>query len=76
MIASIARSDWLLKFRVPLLFTSEHLRAGLALGNITSVNHLFVLYYLTVLVYTKNTVHLCRWLAMDTYIAASPPPLR
>ena len=52
MYALNARADWLLKFRVSFVIHVRAIRAEFA-----PENHIFVLYYLTVLVYTKTTVH-------------------
>ena len=54
-IALKARSDWLLKFRLSF---ANHFW-----------NHIFVLYYLSVLVYTNTITSQYWWWAVDIYLA-------
>ena len=60
-IAVLARSDWLLELGIASAFTSPSICARKLLS-LTGINELkmvsFVLYYLTVLVDAKTTIHL------------------
>ena len=61
----MAHSDWLLRLRLFFAFHLRATRAEFAPENIVIIaginewlNHLFVLYYLTALVYTKTAIYL------------------
>ena len=60
----MARADWLVKLRIScaiyLRATQEKMASGLHLWQVNKSSKLIVygVYYLTVLVYTKTTIHL------------------
>ena len=72
-----ARADWLVKLRIScaiyLRATREEWRPGEKWKVKKSSKLIFCgVYYLTVLLYTKNNYsRQCRWLALDIYLAAS-----